>query len=76
MPRPSIKKPRSAKNCPLCAANSEVDYKDVMLLRRCISERGKILGRVRTGVCAQHQRQVRRAIARARIMALLPFSQT
>lgn len=76
MPRPTTRKPRSAKNCPLCATGSLVDYKDVMLLRRYISERGKILGRVRTGVCAKHQRQVRRAISRARLMAFLPFSQT
>lgn len=76
MPRLTTAKPRSAKNCPLCASKIEVDYKDVVLLRRYISERGKILGRVRTGVCAKHQRQVTRAILRARQMALLPFSQT
>lgn len=64
-----------AKNCPLCAADTLVDYKDVALLRKYVSERGKIVGRVRTGVCAGHQRQVTRAVKRARFMALLPFAQ-
>lgn len=62
-----------AKNCGLCASDTTVDYKDVVLLRRFISERGKILGRVRTGICAKHQKQVTKNIKRARYMALLPF---
>lgn len=65
-----------ARNCPICASNTIVDYKDVVLLRRHLSERGKILGRAKTGVCAKHQRALTRAIKRARFMALLPFSQT
>jgi len=62
-----------ARNCGLCASDTTVDYKDVTLLKRFISERGKILGRVRTGICAKHQKQVTRAIKRARYVALLPF---
>lgn len=62
-----------AKNCSLCASSTIVDYKDVALLKRFISERGKILGRVRTGICARHQRYVTRGIKRARYMAILPF---
>ncbi|MCS6842498.1 MAG: 30S ribosomal protein S18 [Roseiflexaceae bacterium] len=50
-----------------------VDYKDVKRLQRCLSERGKILPRRRTGVCARHQRSLTVAIKRARHMALLPF---
>nr|WP_232282854.1 MULTISPECIES: 30S ribosomal protein S18 [unclassified Roseiflexus] len=50
-----------------------VDYKDVKRLQRCMSERGKILPRRRTGVCARHQRSLTVAIKRARHMALLPF---
>jgi len=42
-------------------------------LQRCMSERGKILPRRRTGVCARHQRSLTVAIKRARHMALLPF---
>ncbi|MDO4912791.1 MAG: 30S ribosomal protein S18 [Lactobacillus sp.] len=50
-----------------------VDYKDVDLLKRFISERGKILPRRVTGTSAKNQRLVANAIKRARIMALLPF---
>ncbi|MDH5115090.1 30S ribosomal protein S18 [Lactococcus lactis] len=50
-----------------------VDYKDTELLKRFISERGKILPRRVTGTSAKNQRKVVNAIKRARIMALLPF---
>lgn len=50
-----------------------VDYKDVELLNRFISERGKILPRRVTGTSAKNQRKVTVAIKRARIMGLLPF---
>ncbi|TDM74100.1 30S ribosomal protein S18 [Lactobacillus crispatus] len=50
-----------------------VDYKDVDLLKRFISERGKILPRRVTGTSAKNQRKVSNAIKRARIMGLLPF---
>jgi small subunit ribosomal protein S18 len=44
-----------------------------LVLRRFITDRGKILGRAKTGICAKHQRGLRTAIKRARILALLPF---
>ena len=50
-----------------------VDYEDVDLLKRFISERGKILPRRVTGTSAKNQRKVANAIKRARIMGLLPF---
>lgn len=50
-----------------------VDYKDVDLLKRFISERGKILPRRVTGTSAKNQRKVANTIKRARIMGLLPF---
>lgn len=50
-----------------------VDYKDVDLLKRFISERGKILPRRVTGTSAKNQRKVAKAIKRARIMGLLAF---
>lgn len=50
-----------------------IDYKDVDLLRRFISERGKILPRRVTGTGAKNQRKLTKAIKRARIMGLLPF---
>ena len=51
-----------------------VDYKDVDLLKRFISERGKILPRRVTGLNAKHQRQITDAIKKARQVALLPYS--
>lgn len=50
-----------------------IDYKDTELLRRFISERGKILPRRVTGTSAKNQRRLTIAIKRARIMGLLPF---
>lgn len=73
--RPTIRLLR-AKNCPLCKNDITVDYKDVATLSKHLSERGKILGRAKVGICAKHQRQVTRGVKRARHMALLPFSQT
>ncbi len=62
------------KVCLFCADQIRaVDYKDMKRLQRCLSERGKILPRRRTGVCARHQRSLTVAIKRARHMALLPF---
>mgnify|MGYP003406266953 CR=1 FL=1 len=50
-----------------------IDYKDVSLLKKYISERGKILPRRMTGACAKHQRYIAMQIKRARFMALIPF---
>ncbi|MFE7121250.1 30S ribosomal protein S18 [Streptomyces sp. NPDC057654] len=62
---------------PLIAAGiSYIDYKDTDLLRRFISDRGKIRSRRVTRVTAQQQRQLARAIKNAREMALLPYSST
>ena len=54
----------------------EVDYKDVNLLRKFISERGKIRARRVTGLTVQDQRKVANAIKNAREMALLPYAST
>ncbi len=62
------------KVCGFCAEKiGVIDYKDVNRLRRYLSERGKIEPRRKTGTCAGHQRQLARAIKRARHLALLPF---
>jgi small subunit ribosomal protein S18 len=62
------------KVCKLCVRKvKHVDYKDVDLLRRFITDRGKILPRRITGTCAKHQRMLATAIKRARFVALLPF---
>ena len=56
-------------------AKTRFDYKDVSLLRQFVTERGKIIGRSRTGLTAKQQRQLTKAIKRARILALLPFAK-
>lgn len=62
------------KVCKLCLRKAKsVDYKDVDLLRKFITDRGKILPRRITGTCAKHQRILSRAIKRARMVAFLPF---
>ena len=62
------------KSCLLCKHHAQhVDYKDITLLRRYLSERGKIRTRRMTGACRRHQRLVAVAIKRAREMALLPY---
>jgi small subunit ribosomal protein S18 len=65
---------RRNKVCPFCAdKNIKIDYKDADLLGKYISERGKILPKRVTGVCAIHQRELATEIKRARIVALLPY---
>lgn len=62
------------KVCKFCEAKiAFIDYKDEKLLRRFITDRGKIIPRRISGVCERHQRQLTRAIKRARQIALLPF---
>ncbi|MBQ6312669.1 MAG: 30S ribosomal protein S18 [Lachnospiraceae bacterium] len=67
---------RRRKVCQFCAEKtSEIDYKDVETLKKYVTERGKILPKRITGTCAMHQREVTKAIKRARIVALLPYTQ-
>ncbi|MCR5122075.1 MAG: 30S ribosomal protein S18 [Ruminococcus sp.] len=62
------------KVCMFCVDRAEkIDYKDVVKLRKCTTERGKILPRRVTGTCAYHQRELTSAIKRARHLALLPY---
>jgi len=65
---------RKDKMCPLTGDSApEIDYKDVKLLTNYVSERGKMLPRRITSVSAKKQRELARAIKRARILALLPY---
>jgi len=60
--------------CSFCADKVDyIDYKDVPLLRRYMSDRGKIMPRRSSGTCAKHQRRLTVAIKRAREIALVPF---
>jgi small subunit ribosomal protein S18 len=67
-------RPTKSRPCVFCKENvAYVDYKDYNLLRRFISDRGKVRARRVTGLCPQHQREAASAIKRAREMALLPY---
>lgn len=73
-PKHTAKRTPRRKVCQFCVDKiDEIDYKDLAKLRKFITEKGKILPRRMSGVCAKHQRILATAIKRARIMALLPF---
>jgi small subunit ribosomal protein S18 len=59
------------RKCKLCEDQVQVDYKQPELLKRFITERGKIVSRHSSGTCAKHQREITRAIKRARVMLLV-----
>lgn len=60
--------------CLFCQEAIIPDYKDVVRLRRFLSERGKIVSAQKTGTCTRHQRHVTVALKRARFLALLPYT--
>lgn len=65
---------RQQTQCRFCRRGDKyVDYKDIETLQKLLTHRGKIYSRKRSGNCAGCQRKVKRAIQRARYMALLPF---
>lgn len=70
------KRSNKKSSCPLSGpdAPKEINYKDIELLSKYISDGGRILPSRITGVCAKKQRQLKKAIKRARAIALLPFS--
>ncbi|MDR3136567.1 MAG: 30S ribosomal protein S18 [Coriobacteriales bacterium] len=69
-----IRQPRK-KFCTFCKDSKlPIDYKDTTLLRKYMTERGKIKPRRITGACAQHQHEIATAIKRAREMALVPYT--
>jgi small subunit ribosomal protein S18 len=66
---------REQTQCRFCRrGNKYVDYKDIETLQKLLTNRGKIYSRKRSGNCASCQRKVKKAIKRARFMALLPFT--
>ena len=69
--RPFFRRPKS---CPFSGENApKIDYKDVKLLQRYVSERGKIVPSRITAVSQKKQRELAKAIKRARYLALLPY---
>lgn len=74
MPAPRRPFFRRRKTCPFSGTNApKIDYKDVRLLHRYVSERGRIVPSRITAVSAKSQRALTSAIKRARFMALLPY---
>ncbi len=66
---------QNEKACHFCVNNiDQIDYKDIRTICRFTNMYKKILPKKRTGTCSKHQRQLSTAIKRARIMALLPFT--
>ncbi|HOJ92231.1 MAG TPA: 30S ribosomal protein S18 [Dictyoglomaceae bacterium] len=66
--------PPRRRHCIFCNEKVDyIDYKDIERLRRFMTDKGKIIPRRVSGVCARHQRQLSTAIKRARYMALLPY---
>lgn len=62
------------RQCFFCSQNiKEIDYDDIEMLRRFVSNQGKIIDPRFTATCAKHQRKLAQAIKRARYLALLPF---
>ncbi len=68
------RKVKVTEPCPYCEGKFEPDYKDVSTLERLTSDRGKILGKDKTGVCRKHQARLSTAVKRARHLALMPFT--
>ena len=65
----------SRRGCPFCSDKAaSIDYKDPQALTYFITDRGKIVPRRVSGICAKHQREIAVAIKRARNIALLPFT--
>ena len=76
MAKPVLRKIKK-KPCSFCKDKvTSVDYKDTALLRKFISDRGKIRARRVTGCCTRHQRDIAMAVKNAREVALLPYTST
>ncbi len=77
-----VKKPSRKKltiksvrlNCPFCREKRNTDYRKVNELEKYTTDRGKIIGLNRSGLCQKHQRRMAKAIKRARFLAFLPFA--
>jgi len=61
------------KNCVFCNENYEPNYKNYKELARYVSDRGRIFGKDRTGICSKHQKRLGVQVKRARHLSLIPF---
>lgn len=71
--KPQIPK-KSKKDCPFCKAKATPDFKIYKELEKFISDRGKMVPSMYTGVCSKHQRQLSISVKRARFLGLLPYT--
>ncbi len=69
----SQKEVKSKKTCFFCQNKANPAYTDLVILRRFVTDRAKILPKMRSGVCSRHQRMVAKNVKYARHLALLPF---
>lgn len=69
-----VKKITVPKECFFCKEEKTPSFADPETLRRFLSDRGKIIGRARSGICAKHQKAVTISVKHARHLALLPFT--
>lgn len=61
------------RNCPFCKTKTSPSYKEYEALAKYMSDRAKVLGKDKTGICSKHQRKIAQEIKRARHLALLPY---
>jgi small subunit ribosomal protein S18 len=73
MLKKKVKVVRFKKSCVFCKKELDIDYKNIDLLSRYISSKGKIVSRRISGNCAKHQRKLAKEIKRARFLNLLPY---
>jgi small subunit ribosomal protein S18 len=73
MKKKILRRKKKALHCPFCKEEREPDYKDYKNLEKFMTDRSKIIGENRSGLCAKHQRRLSIAIKRARHLGLLPF---
>lgn len=68
-----VQKTNAPKECFFCVEKKEPDFNDISTLNRFITDRAKIIARIRSGLCGKHQKKVTQAVKHARYLALLPF---
>ncbi len=68
-----VRKIKTPEKCYFCESKISPDYKQVEILTKFVTERGKISSREYSGICSKHQRRLTKEIKKARYLALLPF---